>query len=180
MGTRGKHRGKDRGQISIDFLVVFALAMVIFSSVSIPIYLNSSEDAKIESFTAETKLLGEEIVSTFNMVYADGPDTRRVLLVDVPGVDLNNDGDYLDEDETIKNVTFEDDDGDGYRDLKLETAWANITIPSIIPADFTMAEDPSTLDIYTDPGKWELHLAYESPSEGETPTITLLNKTKLG
>lgn len=178
--TKPKQEKHTKGQISIDFLVVFALAMVIFSTVSIPIFITSSEDARIESFIAETKLAGEEVVSTFNVLYADGPGTRRVLLVDIPGVDLNNDGDYLDQDETIKSVSFQDEDGDNYRDLKLETAWTTIVIPSLIPADFPMADDPSNLGIHNNPGKWELHLAYEPPTEGGPSTILLLSKTKLG
>ena len=73
-----------RGQLSVEYLLLILVFLLILGSVTIPLIGSSIDAANDVSNTAAAKSIVDDIGNAVNIVYANGPGARRTLNVFVP------------------------------------------------------------------------------------------------
>ncbi|MEM3723628.1 MAG: class III signal peptide-containing protein [Candidatus Hadarchaeales archaeon] len=68
-----------RGQLSLEFMVVFTGMLLIVASVTYPLYNQAKEEAEKLTKLSEAKEALNTIVNAVNMVYAGGPGSRQTV-----------------------------------------------------------------------------------------------------
>ena len=74
----------DRGQISAEYLLIIVVVLVILGSVTIPFAGKSIDASNDVSWTSDAKIAVESIANAVNVVYANGPGSKRTLNVRIP------------------------------------------------------------------------------------------------
>lgn len=73
-----------RGQLSAEFILLFAVVLIIISAVTIPLLSSSLTASTNVTNVADTKSAVVEIANAINIVYANGPGAKRTLDVYLP------------------------------------------------------------------------------------------------
>ncbi|MEW6592293.1 MAG: class III signal peptide-containing protein [Candidatus Hadarchaeota archaeon] len=68
-----------RGQLSIEFLIVFVGMLLIAATVTYPLYDNARTDAEKMSALSEAREAANTMVNAINMVYASGPGSKQTV-----------------------------------------------------------------------------------------------------
>jgi uncharacterized protein (UPF0333 family) len=74
----------DRGQISAEYLLLIVVILVILGSISIPLMGKSIDASNDISWTSDAKNAVNSIANAVNLVYANGPSSKRSLAVYIP------------------------------------------------------------------------------------------------
>lgn len=62
----------ERGQFSIEFIVVLGVLLTLLASISLPLYENSSAEAQKLTKLSQARQAANKLVSALNTVYAGG------------------------------------------------------------------------------------------------------------
>lgn len=74
----------DKGQISVEYLLLIVVILTILSTVTIPLVGQSIDAANDVSWTSDTKIAVESTANAVNIVHANGPGARRTFNVHIP------------------------------------------------------------------------------------------------
>ncbi len=73
-------KGMDnRGQISAEYLLLMVIIILILSSVTIPLASKSIDASNDVSEASDAKVAVESIANAANVVYANGPGSKRTI-----------------------------------------------------------------------------------------------------
>ena len=131
-----------RGQLSIEFMVVFTGILLIVASVTYPLYQRARADAEKLTVLSDAREAANILANALNSVYAGGPGSRQTVEYWLPkGVvgiyaHIGEDGAETSDENVAKNgradVQIELDlDGDGAWDNKRE---ALVLVDTLIPS----------------------------------------------
>lgn len=102
----------NRGQISAEYLLLIVIILIILGSISIPLMSKSIDASNDVSWTSDAKVAVESIANAVNVVYANGPGSKRTFDIYIPkeGMTLQTKGNNIFivtnlSDNTSKNVT---------------------------------------------------------------------------
>lgn len=74
----------DRGQISAEYLLLIVVIMVVLTTVTLPLVLNAVNNSNDVSWSSDAKIAVESIANAINIVYANGPGSKRTFDVYIP------------------------------------------------------------------------------------------------
>lgn len=86
-----------RGQISAEYLLLIVVILTIMTYVTIPFMGQSIDASNDVSWTSDAKNSVSSIANAVNIVYANGPKSKRTLTVRIPqdGMQLTSNVNYL-------------------------------------------------------------------------------------
>ena len=88
-----------KGQFSIEFVVVLALLLTVFATISVPLYRNSRDTAEQTKVTMRAREAANQLASTIDSVYSGGTGTgqqaRYWLPAEVTKIEGNPTGNKL-------------------------------------------------------------------------------------
>lgn len=79
-----------RGQLSVEYLLLVLIILIILGTVTIPLIGNSIDASMDVSMVSDAKTAVESISSAADIVYSNGPGSRRTMDIYIPqGTNLN-------------------------------------------------------------------------------------------
>ncbi|HML04871.1 MAG TPA: class III signal peptide-containing protein [Methanobacterium sp.] len=86
-----------RGQISAEYLLLIVVILTIMTYITIPFMGQSIDASNDVSWTSDAKNAVSSIATAVNLVYANGPQSKRSLTVHIPknGMQLTYNNSYL-------------------------------------------------------------------------------------
>lgn len=97
----------NRGQISAEYLLLFVVILTVFLFM-IGHFIGPTIDASNNVTTvSDTKIVVDDIANAVNIVYANGPESKRTVSVDVPhDMTLTFDGSNHVVETTVNNLNY--------------------------------------------------------------------------
>lgn len=74
----------DRGQISAEYLLLIVVILTILTAVTIPLMGQAIDASNDVSWTSDAKIAVESTANAVNIVYANGPGSKRTFNVYIP------------------------------------------------------------------------------------------------
>jgi uncharacterized protein (UPF0333 family) len=74
----------DKGQISAEYLLLIVVILTILTAVTIPLMGQSIDASNDVSWTSDAKVAVESVANAVNIVYANGPGSKRTFDVYIP------------------------------------------------------------------------------------------------
>jgi len=79
----------NRGQISVEYLLLIVVILVVLGSITIPLIGKSIDASNDISYTSDAKIAVESVADAINLVYANGPGSKRTLNIRIPQNGMN-------------------------------------------------------------------------------------------
>ncbi|MGC9516098.1 MAG: class III signal peptide-containing protein [Methanomicrobiales archaeon] len=73
-----------RGQVSVEYLLILLVILIVLGSVTIPLIGSSIEASTDVSTVSDAKAAVDSIANAANVVYSNGPESKRTLDVYIP------------------------------------------------------------------------------------------------
>lgn len=73
-----------RGQVSVEYLLLLLVILIVLGSITIPLIGNSIEASTDVSTVSDAKTAVESIASAADVVYSNGPGSKRTVNVYIP------------------------------------------------------------------------------------------------
>jgi uncharacterized protein (UPF0333 family) len=73
-----------RGQVSVEYLLMFLVVITIFSSITIPMISNSLSSSNTISIASDASIAVDTLASAVDTVYNNGPMAKRTISVYIP------------------------------------------------------------------------------------------------
>ncbi|MFH1821882.1 MAG: hypothetical protein ABH852_05545 [Methanobacteriota archaeon] len=73
-----------KGQLSIEFMIVFTGLLIIFATITMPLYNQSRLDAEKVTKIAEAREAANALVGALNTIYASGPGSKLTIEYSLP------------------------------------------------------------------------------------------------
>ena len=100
-----------KGQISVEYLLLIVVILIILGTVTLPLIGRTIDASNDISWTSDAKNTIASVANAVNIVYSNGPQSKRTLTVYIPknGMNFNNTSNSLGlgtllNNGTIKNV----------------------------------------------------------------------------
>lgn len=74
----------DKGQISAEYLLLIVVILTILTAVTIPLMGQSIDASNDVSWTSDAKVAVETVANAVNIVYSNGPGSKRTFDIYVP------------------------------------------------------------------------------------------------
>lgn len=94
-----------KGQLSIEFIIVFTALLLILATTTMPLYESARADAEKLSKLTDAREAANSIVNALNMVYAGGVGSRQTVEYSLPNDVLSIS--FVNSDENRLNVRVE-------------------------------------------------------------------------
>ena len=75
---------EEKGQASVEYLLLIVVILIILASVTIPLVSSSVNSTMDVSRSSDTKNAIESMANAVNLVYANGPGAKRTIDVYLP------------------------------------------------------------------------------------------------
>jgi uncharacterized protein (UPF0333 family) len=73
-----------RGQVSVEYLLMFLVVIIVFSTITIPLISNSLSSSNNISIASDASIAVDTIASAVDVVYNNGPMAKRTISVYIP------------------------------------------------------------------------------------------------
>lgn len=87
-----------KGQFSIEFIIVLGVLLVIISTVSLPLYSNSRDSVEEIKGMSLARNAANKLAYSINMVYVEGPGAKKTVEYTLPegieNIKISNSEDY--------------------------------------------------------------------------------------
>ena len=86
-----------KGQISVEYLLLIVVILIILGVVTLPLIGKTIDASNDISWTSDAKNTIASVANAVNIVYSNGPQSKRTLTVYIPknGMQFNNTSNYL-------------------------------------------------------------------------------------
>lgn len=74
----------DKGQISAEYLLLIVVILTILTAVTIPLMGQSIDASNDVSWTSDAKVAVETVANAVNIVYSNGPGSKRTFDIYIP------------------------------------------------------------------------------------------------
>ncbi|KXB00105.1 hypothetical protein AKJ42_01670 [candidate division MSBL1 archaeon SCGC-AAA261C02] len=138
-----KGRKLEKGQFSIEFIIVLGVLLTLIASVSLPLYENSSAKARKLTRLSQAREAGNELVSALNTVYAGGVGAKQTIEYSLPS--------------SVRQIRIDEDvDGtdsvpqDNRMDVQIEMDWEEdnvVLINTLIPSQYQYGEGEEVIPV---------------------------------